>query len=426
MLFHVGLRLFIEGLLHGVEQLGDLCIQLVEREEQLLAVVAPHGDALVVLDVLRADLDAQRHALHLPVGKLPAGGVVGKVTLDAQPQLGEPVHKLLRLFEHAGLMLRDGEDDDLNGGDLRRQDKAVVVAVRHDDRADHARCGAPGRLERILHRIVPAGERDVVGAGELVAEVVGRRALQRLVVLHHAFAGVGGFRTGELFLLGLAAGDDGDGENILKEVGVALELLRRLGLGLLGGLMDGVTLLPPELAAAQERTGRFLPADDGAPLVIEHRQLTVGVEHARPVVAEHRFARGAECERLLQLLAAALCDPCHLGGKAVDELAFLPEKALGDQNGHRHILMAGLFEFAVHDLLDVFPDRIAVGTQNGEALYRSVLHQLGLAADVGVPLSKIGLHIGDLLNQFFFRHDISPFITARALLPPRIQLLYIR
>ena len=317
-------------------------------------------------------------------------------------------------------MLRDGEDDDLNGGDLRGQHKTVVVAVRHDDRADHARRGAPGRLERILHLVVAPGERDVIGTGELVAEVVGRCALQRLVVLHHALAGVGGFRTGELFLLGLAAGDNGDGEDVLKEIGVALELLRGLGLGLLGGFVDGVTLLPPELAAAQERTGRFLPADDGAPLVIEHRQLTVGVEHARPVVAEHRLARGTERERLFQLLAAALRDPCHLGREAVDELAFLFQKALRDQNGHRHVLVAGLFELAVHDLLDVLPDRVAVGTQDGEALYRGILHQLGLAADVGVPLSKISLHVGDLLNHFFFRHDISPFITAGALLPPRI------
>ena len=138
------------------------------------------------------------------------------------------------------------------------------------------------------------------------------------------------------------------------------------------------------------------------------------------MVAEHRLARGAERERLFQLLAAALRDPCHLGREAVDELAFLFQKALRDQNGHRHVLVAGLFELAVHDLLDVLPDRVAVGTQDGEALYRGILHQLGLAADVGVPLSKISLHVGDLLDHFFFRHDISPFITAGALLPPRI------
>ena len=128
-------------------------------------------------------------------------------------------------------------------------------------------------------------------------------------------------------------------------------------------------------------------------------------------------------EKLLsleQLFRSALRDPCHLGREAIDELAFLFQKALRDQNGHRHVLVAGLFELAVHDLLDVLPDRVAVGTQDGEALYRGILHQLGLAADVGVPLSKIGLHVGDLLDHFFFRHDISPFITAGALLPPRI------
>ena len=241
---------------------------------------------------------------------------------------------------------------------------------------------------------------------------MGRRALQRLVVLHHALAGIRGFRAGKFFLLGFPTRNDGDGENVFKEVGVALELLRGLRLGLLGGLMDGVTLLPPELAAAQERTGRFLPADDGAPLVIKHRQLAVGVKHPRPVVAEHGLARGAERQRLLQLFAAALRDPCHLGREAVYQLAFLFEKAFGDQNGHRHVLVTGLFEFAVHDLLDVLPDRVAVGTQDREALHGRILHQLGFAADVGVPLRKIGFHIGDLFHHFFFRHVLFSFYNG--------------
>ena len=51
--------------------------QLVQRDKGLFPVVAAHQHALVLLDVLRADLQAQRNALHLVLGKLPAGGVVG-------------------------------------------------------------------------------------------------------------------------------------------------------------------------------------------------------------------------------------------------------------------------------------------------------------------------------------------------------------
>ena len=124
-------------------------------------------------------------------------------------------------------------------------------------------------------------------------------ALQRLVILHQALDGIRRLRAGELFLLGLLAGNDRNGQHIFKEVGVALELLLGLMDGLLGSLMNCVALLPPELARAQERPCRLFPADDGAPLVVEHRKLAVGLQNARPMVAEHRLGRGPERQPLL-------------------------------------------------------------------------------------------------------------------------------
>ena len=75
-----------------------------------------------------------------------------------------------------------------------------------------------------------------------------RRALQRLVVLHEALDGIGRLRARELFLFGLLAGHDGDGEDVFKEIGIAVQLLLRLVDGLLGGFVDGVALLPPKLS----------------------------------------------------------------------------------------------------------------------------------------------------------------------------------
>ncbi len=272
----------------------------------------------------------------------------------------------------------------------------------HDHRADHAGGGAPGGLEGILQLIVPAGEGHVVGPGELVAEIVGGGALQGLVVLHQAFHGVGGLRAGKLLLLGLLAGHHGDGQHILKEVRIAAQLLLGLGLGLLRGLMERVALLPPELSGAQEGAGGLFPADDGAPLVIEHGQLPVGMEHIVPMIAEHGLGGGTEGQPLLQLLAAAHGDPGHLGGKAVDQLALLLQKALRDEHGHGHVFMAGLFELGVHNALDILPDGIAIGPQDGKALHAGIFHQLRLAADIGIPLGKILLHGGDGVHRLFF------------------------
>ena len=225
------------------------------------------------------------------------------------------------------------------------------------------------------------------------------------MVLHQALDGVGCLGARKLFLFGLLSGDDRNGKDVFKEVGIAFELLLGLMDCLLGSLMNRMPLLPPELSRTQERTGRLLPADDGAPLVIEHRKLAVGLQHSRPVVAEHRLRRRTERQTLFKLLAAAHRNPCDLGSEAVDQLAFLFEQALRNQDRHCHILMSGLLELGVHNRLDILPDRIAIRSENRKALDRCIFHQLRLAADVGIPLRKIDLHVGDLLHFLLFRHN---------------------
>ena len=413
VLLQIRSRSFEHIVVDAVKQFLDRALERVERDKGLFPVVAADDAALAVLEVARADLDAQRHTAHFVLGALPAHGLVGVVQLRAHIDGEQAGLELLGRLGDLGLLVRrDGNDHRLHGRDARGQDKAVVVAVGHDDRADHARGGAPGGLERILELVVAAGEGHVVGTGELIAEVVAGRALQRLAVLHHALDGVGRLGARELLLLGLAARNDGNGEDVFKEVRVALELLLGLGLGLLGGLVDGVALLPPELTAAQERARGLFPADDRAPLVVEHRELAVGLKHVVPMVAEHGLGRGAERQALLQLLAAAHRHPCDLGRKAVDQLALLLQQALGDQNGHRHVLVAGLLELTVHDALDILPDRVAVGTQDREALDAGVLDQLRLAADVGIPLGEIVLHVGDLFNLLVLCHVVFSSFSA--------------
>ena len=127
------------------------------------------------------------------------------------------------------------------------------------------------------------------------------------------------------------------------------------------------------------------------------------------MIAEHCLGRRTEGQTLFQLFAAAHRDPRDLGRKAVDQFAFFFQQTLGDQDGHRNVFMASLLELRVHDTLDVFPDRVTIGTQDRKALDGRILDQFCLAADIGVPLGKIDLHIGDLLDFLFFRHIASSF-----------------
>ena len=244
--------------------------------------------------------------------------------------------------------------------------------------------------------------------------------LEGLAVLHHALDGIGGLGTGKLLLVGLAALDHRHGQRIPAEVSVAVELLLRLRHSLLGGLVNGVALLPPEFPAAQEGAGGLFPADHGTPLIIEHGELAIGLEDAVPVVAEHGLGGRPERQPLLQLVAAAHGDPGHLRGKAVDQFAFLFQQALRDQRGHRHVFVAGFFELTVHDPLNVLPDGVAVWTQDHKSLHAGIVDQLRLLADIRIPLGEIVLHTGDLFHFFVLCHDSSlnfiPELEANSLL----------
>ena len=150
-----------------------------------------------------------------------------------------------------------------------------------------------------------------------------------------------------------------------------------------------------------ERASGFFPANHAAPLIVQHRQVTVRMQHMAEMVAEHRLAGGAHRKALLQRVAAAGGDPGDLGRKAVDQLALLLQQALGDEHRHGHVLMAGGLEAGVQIFLDVFPDGVAIGAQHNKALDAGILDQLGLRADVGVPLGEVDLLSGDRLDHFF-------------------------
>ena len=168
------------------KQGGDSGGQVVQADEGLFAGVAADQDALVLFQVLGAQLQAQGHALHLPLAELPAGGVVAVVQLDAGV-LADGGGHLGGLLGYAGLVGRDRHHHHLPGRNGRGQDQAIVVAVGHDDGAHQTGGDAPAGLEGVVQLVVPAGEGDVVGAAELVAEVVAGAALQGLVLTEVIF-----------------------------------------------------------------------------------------------------------------------------------------------------------------------------------------------------------------------------------------------
>ncbi len=117
--------------------------------------------------------------------------------------------------------------------------------------------------------------------------------------------------------------------------------------GAIGVLVDGVAFLPEEFAAAEEGAGGFFPANDGNPLVVELRKVTVRVNNAFVVLAKQGFGGGANTEALFKFFLAAYGNPGAFGGKAFNVVFFFLKKAFGDKHGHTNVFVPGGFKHLV-------------------------------------------------------------------------------
>jgi len=106
-------------------------------------------------------------------------------------------------------------------------------------------------------------------------------------------------------------------------------------------------------------------------------------------MADDGFGSGTNDERLGQLLAAADGYNGQFGREAFDVMLFFLDKALRNEQRKGDILMAGGLETAVECLLNVFPERPAVGTHDHAAADRSVIGELRFQDQLVVPLGEI-------------------------------------
>ena len=142
LFFHILQRAVIHIIVDLDEQIGDGLLDIIEGHKELFARIAANQNTLVLLDILGAKLQTNGNALHLILGKLPAGALVGIVELCTE-LLFELFINRVRLVENALFVLGDRDNGDLDGSDFRRQDKSVVVGMYHNQRTDHAGRGTP-------------------------------------------------------------------------------------------------------------------------------------------------------------------------------------------------------------------------------------------------------------------------------------------
>ncbi len=239
-------------------------------------------------------------------------------------------------------------------------------------------------------RTVGAQEADVERAGEVLAELVAGRHLQRLAVTHHRLEGQGVGGAGEPLLGGLPADEHGYGEHRGHEVQIDLEVDAP---GVRGRVrlvdMRGVPLLPEELARAQEKPGAQLPPDDVRPLVEQQWEVPVALRPLRHVLADDGLAGRPDHYGLFQLLAAAVGDDGELGAEALDVLGLPAEVAFGDEQRKVGVDRSGRLDPGVHVGLHPFPDRVAVRSDDHGPADRAVVGQFRLGEHILVPAGEV-------------------------------------
>src|ERR1700687_1348457 len=243
----------------------------------------------------------------------------------------------------------DRDDGDLDGRDPGRHDQTRVVPMRHDERADHARAHAPrGRVAQ-LALVVLVRKRDVVGAGEVLTEIVRGAHLQREAISHQPFKRQSVDRPGESLGTRLLAREHRDGAPVFRDRTVVAEYELDLVHRLLCEGMERMSLLPPELAGAQEQPGTHLPADDAVPLIRELGQVAMALDVAADEVPDDAFGSGANREWLFELRhrSPRLRHPCDLGPEAFDVRRLFVEQPARDEQRERPVLVTALFDHEI-------------------------------------------------------------------------------
>ena len=156
-------------------------------------------------------------------------------------------------------------------GDARRQHEPVVVAMRHDERADHPRGHSPARRPRVFELALARLKLNPARLREVLPEEMRGARLDGFSILDHRLDAKRLHRAGKALAFGLLAGNHRNRQIVAREGLVDAQHLHRFLARLGFGLVRGVALLPEELGRAQEQSRPQLPANDIRPLIEENR-----------------------------------------------------------------------------------------------------------------------------------------------------------
>ena len=387
---HQCLCTVIHILLDSGEKVSYLLRQLVNTHLHLFRGITPYHNAYSVFDVSGSNLHTKRNAAHLLLREFKARALIRVIHLHAE--VGQHIPKLISLLQHTFLALLNRNNANLRRRNLRRNNQTAVVSVHHNHRTDYAGRHAPGCLPYVLELVILIRKGDVIGLCKFLSEEMAGAGLQSTSVMHQCLNGVRGIRTGKLFFFGFLSLDGRNRHVLCQEIRIDVQHLLSPFFSFFLGRMDGMSLLPKELTGTKKRPRFLFPAHNRAPLIVQARKITIGVNIILVEIRKHRFGCRSYAQALRQRLCSARRHPGHLRRKAVHKLTLLCQKAFRNQHRHIHVLNTGGLEAAIEMIPNCLPKRIAGRLENREALNMRISDQFRLCAYIGVPLCEVLVH----------------------------------
>ncbi len=277
----------------------------------------------------------------------------------------------------------DRHDDRLDRRHLRREPQPAVVAVHHDQRAEHAPRHAPRGRPRELFGLV-------FGSVNVMSYAL-REILPRSCDVADCNALPSGIsasieyvcgRAGKALALALLARVHG---NRRRRSGRRRRRRRASAATSAAASASVACAVWPSCHrnSIVRRNGRVRFSQR---ITFAHWLMRIGrsrydCTQSAYIVPIIDLGGRADRQALGQHFVAALRHPRHLWGEALDVLGLARQQRLGNQQRKIGVLVAGLFEAAVELGLQALPEAVPVRAQHDAAAHRRERHELGFVAD---------------------------------------------
>ena len=187
-----------------------------------------------------------------------------------------------------------------------------------------------------------------------------------------------------------------EGKDIIAKAPTGTGKTCAFGIPLILGLDQ--SRMPQEFSGTKERTSCLFPTYYRTPLIIDLRQISVGLDVFLIKIAEQSLRSRTNAETLLQFIQSTMCYPRYFRCKSFYVIFFFLQKRFRNKHRHVHILYTCFFESAVQFMLDIFPDRITCRFDCHASFYTCVAAQFRFFDNVCIPLCKIVFHGSDRFN----------------------------